>query len=98
MSTATRPNLFFRNDTLFGVCEALGEDFAINPAWFRIAFAAPLIISPLAVIAAYFATGAVVIATRLFFPNPRRAAGAAAAPRGLPAEAPARDDEMAIAA
>jgi phage shock protein C len=70
MSTpATQTNLLFRNDTLFGVCEALGEDFGISPTWFRIAFAAPLLVNPMAVVAAYFATGALVLATRVIFPN-----------------------------
>jgi phage shock protein C len=99
MSTpATQTNLLFRNDTLFGVCEALGEDFGISPTWFRIAFAAPLLVNPMAVVAAYFATGALVLATRVIFPNPRLLAPRQADAEARPAEAPAESPEMAIAA
>ena len=33
-------NPFTREDTLFGVCEALGEDFRFNPLLLRVAFGA----------------------------------------------------------
>ncbi len=58
-----------RNDTLLGVCEAIGQDFGFNPLWLRLAFVAPLFISPMAAFGAYFALGAVVAATRYFAPN-----------------------------
>ena len=35
-------NPFTREDTLFGICEALGEDFRFNPLLLRIAFGAPV--------------------------------------------------------
>jgi phage shock protein PspC (stress-responsive transcriptional regulator) len=100
-ATAAQPNLFFREDTLFGVCEALGEDFGINPTWLRIAFAAPLMWNPAVVIAAYAATGVVVLASRLLAPNPPRAAATAAieAPAEVEtAPTAAGTPEMAMAA
>ena len=97
---AAKGNLFFRNDTVFGVCEALGEDFGFNPTWLRVAFAAPLIFNPTLVIGAYLATGALVLASRILFPvrlrKPRRAKAQAAAP--TQAQLPANEEAMAAAA
>ena len=58
-----------RNHTIFGVCEAIGEDFGFNPVLLRVPFAAMVLWSPLIAIAAYFALGAVVLASRLLFPQ-----------------------------
>lgn len=58
---------------LFGICAAVGEDFGFNPLWLRLAFAGLLILNPVAVIGAYFALGAVVLLSRLLFPNRRSA-------------------------
>ena len=60
-----------RDDTFFGVCHALGEDFGFNPIFLRLGFALPLFFSPPAAIAGYAALGLVVAATRWFVPNPR---------------------------
>lgn len=67
-------NVFARDDTFFGVCEAIGEDLGFNSNYLRIAFALPLLYAPLATIAAYLALAIVVGLTRLIVPNPRRAA------------------------
>ena len=82
----TKGNLFTRNDTMFGVCEGLGQDFGFNPIWLRLAFAVLLIPFPIPVMAAYAAAGVVVLLSRVVFPIPRRAAPAAAAPVALAAE------------
>jgi len=58
-----------RNDTLLGVCEALGQDFGIKPIWFRLAFIAPLFFAPLWTIAAYLGIGALVAASRYVYPR-----------------------------
>lgn len=58
-----------RNDTILGVCEAIGQDFGFNPLWLRLAFVAPVFISPMYAIGTYLALGAVVAATRYFAPN-----------------------------
>ncbi|HET9428331.1 MAG TPA: PspC domain-containing protein [Allosphingosinicella sp.] len=67
-------NVFARDDTFFGVCQAIGEDLGFNSNYLRIAFALPLLYAPLATIAAYLALAVVVLLTRLIVPNPRRAA------------------------
>ncbi|MBY8822796.1 PspC domain-containing protein [Sphingomonas colocasiae] len=66
-------SLFARSDTLFGICEALGQDFGFNPNYLRVALAAVVIWSPVGAIAGYAAAGAVVLLSRLVFPAPRSA-------------------------
>ena len=58
-----------RNDTILGVCEAIGEDFGFNPLWLRLAFVATIFFAPVAGLAAYLGLGLVVAATRYFAPN-----------------------------
>lgn len=89
-----------RAHTILGVCEAIGEDFGFNPAWLRIPLAASVLVSPVMAIAAYFALGAVVLASRLLFPKTRvaSAAGADSNEQAVPANDPAKQDEMQIAA
>lgn len=66
---AARPvPLPLRNDTLLGVCEAIGQDFGFNANWLRIALAIGLFWSPAGMIALYFGLGAAVAASRWFFP------------------------------
>lgn len=78
-----RGNLFTRNDTMLGVCEALGQDFGFNPQFLRAALAVLLIPFPVQVIASYLAAGVVIAIARFVFPVPRRKA---AAPVTLAAE------------
>lgn len=71
--TATAANakptaLPLRNDTLLGVCEALGQDFGVSPTWFRLAFIAPLFFFPLHSVGAYFGIGALVALSRWIAP------------------------------
>jgi len=63
-----------RSHTIFGVCEAIGEDFGFNPILLRIPLAASVVVSPLMAIAAYFALGAAVLVSRLLFPRPKNVA------------------------
>ncbi|WP_037501558.1 PspC domain-containing protein [Sphingomonas jaspsi] len=65
MTAKTTP-LPLRNDTILGVCEAIGQDFGFNPLWLRLAFIAPLFIAPMATVAAYLGLGAIVAASRYF--------------------------------
>jgi len=66
--TKTTP-LPLRNDTILGVCEAIGRDFGFNPLWLRLAFIAPLFFAPTMTIAAYFALGLVVAAVNWLSPD-----------------------------
>ena len=58
-----------RNDTILGVCEAIGQDFGFNPLWLRLAFVVPVFLSPMYAIGGYLALGAIVATTRYFAPN-----------------------------
>ena len=64
-----KTNIMLRNDTILGVCEAIGEDLGINANLLRIAFCIPMFWNPLAVIGAYLALGILVAATRFAFPD-----------------------------
>lgn len=68
MTTPTT-NLMLRGDTILGVCEAIGQDFGINPNWLRVAFCAPIFWNPAAVIGGYLVLGVLVAATRFAFPD-----------------------------
>jgi phage shock protein PspC (stress-responsive transcriptional regulator) len=69
-----QPNLFFRNDTIMGVCEAIGQDFGFHPNWLRVALALGLFWNATYVIAGYLAAGVVVAVSRWIFPDVRVAA------------------------
>lgn len=93
----SQPSLIARDHTLFGVCEAIGEDFGFNPVYLRVPFAALLLVSPTAVIATYLALGVLVFFTRWLSPNPRPAATAAVQP--VPSAAANEvEEELAVAA
>ena len=68
---SSQPSLIARDDTFFGVCAGLGEDFGFSPVYLRIAFAAFLFFNPPAAIGTYFAAGIVVLVSRWLAPNPR---------------------------
>ena len=71
---ATAPSIIAREDTLLGVCQAIGEDFGFNPLWLRVAFAAVLFWSPIGAFAGYAVLGAVVAFSRWAAPVPTPAA------------------------
>ena len=91
-----------RSHTIFGVCEAIGEDFGFNPIWLRIPFAASVLFSPTMAIAVYLGLGVLVLASRLLFPKAKitRASDTAATTtsQAAPANDPARQAELEIAA
>lgn len=62
-----------RSHTILGVCEAIGEDFGFSPIFLRVPFAASVLYSPMWAVIAYFALGAVVLASRLLFPKAKTA-------------------------
>lgn len=91
--------VFWRHDTFFGVCEAIGQDFGFNPNWLRVVFALGLLPSPAITLAVYFSLGLLVAVSRFAFPAHRKAAAEAA----VSAATPAADNdpvspELAVAA
>ena len=65
----TQTPLPLRNDTILGVCEAIGQDFGISPLWLRLAFVATIFFAPIAGLATYLGLGVIVAATRFMAPN-----------------------------
>jgi phage shock protein C len=63
-----------RDDTLLGVCFALGEDFGFNPVYLRVLFALLLFWSELAAVGAYAGLGMIVAFTRWLVPEADAAA------------------------
>ena len=61
-------NLFLRNDTFFGICEALGTDFGFHPNWLRVAFAVALFFDPALTAGTYLALGVPVVLARWIYP------------------------------
>ena len=99
IQSAERENLFLRNDTIFGVCEALGQDFGFNANWLRVALCASLYFSPMGVIGGYLAVGLLVAASRLLFPAPQVEAPAASVnPAVEEVSAPEEQRELPLAA
>lgn len=78
----TQTSLIARDDTFFGVCQALGDDLGFNPLWLRLALAGGLLWNPAAILATYVGLAVIVLASRLLFP---------AAKRQFKAEAPAAE-------
>ena len=91
-------NVFTRPDTLFGVCQAIGEDFGFNPNWLRVALALPLVWNPTLMFAIYAALGALVLASRLIAPNRRPAKTASREPATVETAPPMEVEELPLAA
>ena len=84
--TTSKGNIFTRDDTFFGICEAIGEDFGFNANWLRVALAGSLYFFPLGVISFYLGLGVLVLASRLIAPDPGPSAVKAAEPAPAAAE------------
>ncbi len=82
-------NLLLRNDTILGVCEAIGQDFGFHPNWLRVAFALAVYFAPVAVISTYLALGVIVAISRKVAPDQQVAA---------PQLTSAKSEELALAA
>ena len=94
---AQTTNLVMRNDTILGVCEAIGQDFGFNANWLRLAFCAPIYWNPGLVIGTYLALGLLVAATRYAFPDRRFEVHAAQDAAG-PVQAEVEEERQLIAA
>jgi phage shock protein PspC (stress-responsive transcriptional regulator) len=68
MSTS-QVSFLARDDTMFGVCEAIGEDFGFNPFYLRVLLAFLIFWNPVVVISAYIVAGVAIAALRWMVPN-----------------------------
>lgn len=69
-----QPSLFARHDTIFGACEAIGQDFGFNAQILRVALAGLLFWNPVAALAIYGVLAVTVLASRYLFPSPKASA------------------------
>ena len=58
-------------DSLFGICQAAGEDLHISPFFLRVGLIALLFFGPWLAAGAYVGLGLLVAASRLLFPKPK---------------------------
>ncbi len=93
----SKPSIFARHDTFFGVCEAIGEDFRFNANWLRLAIAVGLLVSPVFTLAAYVGLGLVVLVSRRFFPSHATAEEAAPALPNAPLKGDNDEDRIELA-
>ena len=100
--TTAKPPIWNRAEPIFGVCEALGDDFGINPHWIRAALIPLLVWQPLWTIGGYALLGLIVLATRLLFPDVRETHAAEASPALAqvtePNDAPTQQEQHKLAA
>jgi phage shock protein C len=94
-SEVTNGNVFLRNDTIFGTCQAIGDDYGFNANWLRVPLAASLLASPTGAIALYLGLSVVVLISRLAF---RSKTVPSAAITVEPAAIEANDDQRELAA
>jgi phage shock protein PspC (stress-responsive transcriptional regulator) len=95
---STTANVFLRNDTIFGVCEAIGEDFGFHANFLRVPLAALVIFNPFVALGLYAALGVAVLAARLLFPARRQPAASPAQRAAEPRSADNQTDEELLAA
>jgi len=67
---ASAGSIVARDDTLLGICFALGQDFGFNPVYLRVLLAAIVLWSLPTAIGAYLALGLVVALSRRLAPDP----------------------------
>jgi phage shock protein PspC (stress-responsive transcriptional regulator) len=96
--SASKPNLFTRDDTFLGVCEAIGEDCGFNPNYLRVALGAVVLWNAELAIGAYLAAGVLVFLSRWLMPSHAAAASPAAGAVAAGPDMVADNDEGALAA
>ena len=95
---ANKTNLVLRNDTILGVCEAIGEDFGFHANWLRLVFAGLFYWFPLGVVGTYLGLGLIVAATRWFSPDRMDASPAVLDAVPESAQVDMIDEQVALAA
>lgn len=68
---ASARSVFAREDTLFGACQGVADDFGFDPLWVRLPFALLLFWSPAAAFAGYATLCVLVMTSRLIVREPR---------------------------
>lgn len=97
MTRVSTDNVFLRNDTILGTCQAIGDDFGFNANWLRVPLSAVVLVSPLGALAIYLGLSAVVLLSRMAF----RSKAVPAAVDAVPSEqnaVEANDDQRELIA
>ena len=94
---ASTANVFLRNDTIFGTCQAIGDDFGFNANWLRVPLAATLLASPMGAVYFYLGLSVIVLLSRILFRTKSAPAVAVAAPV-VKHEVQANDDQRELIA
>lgn len=82
-------SLFSRSDTMFGVCQGLGEDFGFNPNWLRVGFALMVVFNVGLALAAYAGAAVLVAVSRFAYPTRRKALAPQPVAEAVAADKPA---------
>ena len=88
-------SVLVREDTMFGACFAIGDDFGFNPTWLRALFALLFFWSPATAAGVYAALLAAVLFSRWLVPDPREIEHEAGA---VAANEDERQEELPLAA
>ena len=65
MQTPETPRPAAKKESLFGICQAIGDDFGFNPDFLRVALAVLLLADPKITVIGYALAGVVVLTSRL---------------------------------
>ena len=76
----TKPNLFFRPDTILGACQGVADDLGISPLFIRVPLASMILFSPKLAFGMYAALCVVVLASRMLFPARKAVSSEVVAP------------------
>jgi phage shock protein C len=98
--TELRPApLPLRDNTMLGICEAIGEDFGFHANWLRLALACGILVNATAVVGIYLGLGVIVAISRLVFPKAKRVAakGEPAVVQAQPQQVEERERELIAA-
>ena len=99
MTKVSTQNVFLRHDTILGTCQAIGDEFGINPNWQRVPLATAILVSPTGAIAFYLGLSVVVLLSRTLFRSKKVPALAVAAPvQEQRHEVEANDDQRELIA
>lgn len=97
----SKPNLFFRQDTLFGACQGLADDLGINALWLRVPLASIILYGPEIALGIYAVLCVAVFTTRKIWPaKPAAVEAEQLGSEPAPVEVSATDEqrELALAA
>jgi len=95
---ASNANVFLRNDTILGTCQAIGDDFGFNANWLRVPLAAALLASPTGAVAFYLGLSVIVLLSRMLFRSRKAPLLAVAASAAPVEEFEANDDQRELIA